>query len=83
MPTTKVSERGQVVIPKAIRDRLGIGRGQLLEIEEIEGVILMRPRKSAGSSRPRGWRGWGGVLRGSSALQDLEAEHRQEIKRER
>ena len=83
MPTTKVSQRGQVVIPKEIRERLGIGRGQLLEVEEVEGAILMRPQKSAGSSRPRGWRGWGGVLRGSSALQDLEAEHRQEIQRDR
>ena len=83
MPTTRVSERGQVVIPKAIRDRLKIGRGQLLEVEEVEGAILMRPQKSAASSRPRGWRGWAGVLKGSGALQDLEAEHRQEIQRDR
>lgn len=34
-----VGERGQVTIPKAIRDRLGLTAGMVLEIREENGVI--------------------------------------------
>ncbi len=83
MAATRVSQRGQVVIPKAIRERLGIERGQLLEVQEVEGAILMRPRKHNDAQPPKDWRGWGSVLKGSKALQDLETEHRQESERGR
>lgn len=33
-----VSEKGQVTIPKTIRDRLGIEPGEVLEFEEDEGT---------------------------------------------
>lgn len=79
MPTTRVSERGQVVIPKPIRDRLGLKRGQELEVNLEDGVIHMRPRKAGGKARKGDWRRWRGVLAGTGALQDLEAEHRREI----
>lgn len=35
-----VGERGQVTIPKAIRDRLGLSSGMVLEIREENGVIM-------------------------------------------
>jgi AbrB family looped-hinge helix DNA binding protein len=35
-----VGERGQVTIPKAIRDRLGLSAGSILEIREEDGVIV-------------------------------------------
>lgn len=35
-----VGERGQVTIPKAIRDRLGLTAGMVLEIREENGVIM-------------------------------------------
>ena len=82
MTTTRVSERGQVVIPKSIRERLGIQRGQVLEVTELEGAILMRPQKGRPASAPGRWEDWRGVLAGSGALQDLEAEHRREIERD-
>ena len=82
MATTKVSERGQVVIPKAIRDKLGIRRGQMLEVDVAGDAIRMRQAK--GKSARRGdWRRWRGVLAGTRALQGLEAEHRREIRRGR
>ena len=37
---TKVSERGQITIPKPLRDRLGIRPGQLLEMHESGGRII-------------------------------------------
>lgn len=37
---TVVSERGQIVIPKAIRDRLGLRPGQVLECMEERGRFV-------------------------------------------
>lgn len=36
----KVAERGQVTIPKALRKRLGIGPGTVLDFEESEGRLV-------------------------------------------
>jgi len=38
---TRVSERGQVTIPKKIRKRLGIRPGQVLEVDEERGRVVM------------------------------------------
>ncbi len=43
-----VSEKGQVTIPKPLRDRLGIRPGQLLDFSEENGRLVAR--KSAGDS---------------------------------
>ncbi len=37
---TRVSERGQITIPKAVRERLGIRPGQVLEVREQDGAIV-------------------------------------------
>jgi AbrB family looped-hinge helix DNA binding protein len=37
-----VSEKGQVTIPKALRDRLGIRAGEILEFEEQHGLLVAR-----------------------------------------
>lgn len=38
---TRVSERGQVTIPKKLRKRLGIRPGQVLEVDEERGRVVM------------------------------------------
>jgi AbrB family looped-hinge helix DNA binding protein len=43
--STTLSSKGQVVIPKAVRDRLGLRAGDLLEVEEVDGAILLRVRR--------------------------------------
>ncbi len=46
METTRVSSKGQVVIPKAVRDRLGLRPGADLSVEvQGDSVILRRKRK--------------------------------------
>lgn len=37
-----VSEKGQVTIPKRLRDSLGIRPGQLLEFDEEGGILVAR-----------------------------------------
>jgi len=39
----KVGARGQVVIPKKVRKRLNIDHGVILELEETEQGILLKP----------------------------------------
>lgn len=47
---TKVSVKGQVVLPKRTRDRLGISSGTVLDIIDTAGGVELRPTKTAKSS---------------------------------
>ena len=38
---TRVSERGQITIPKRLRERLGIRPGQVLDFQEEEGRLVV------------------------------------------
>jgi AbrB family looped-hinge helix DNA binding protein len=38
---SKLGERGQIVIPKAYRERLGLRGGQLMEIREERGRLIV------------------------------------------
>lgn len=54
--STLVGERGQITIPKPIRDRLGITPGMALEVHEEGGTILIR-KPGIGAALER----WAGV----------------------
>lgn len=43
MSTTTLSTKGQVIIPKEIRERRGWGAGLALEVEEQGDAIVLRP----------------------------------------
>ena len=45
MASTTVSTKGQVVIPKDIRDRLGWEPGTTLELEDLGDRIVLRERR--------------------------------------
>jgi AbrB family looped-hinge helix DNA binding protein len=38
-----IDSAGRVVIPKTLRDRLGLGRGRAIEISERDGKIEIEP----------------------------------------
>lgn len=52
-----VSEKGQVTIPKAIRDRLGLTAGTEIEFEAESGRLV--GRKTLSEDPLRKWRGAG------------------------
>ena len=50
-----VSEKGQVTIPKALRHKLGIEPGTVLDFEDKQGVLVAR--KQTEENVIRKWRG--------------------------
>jgi AbrB family looped-hinge helix DNA binding protein len=40
---TTIDRLGRVVVPKPLRDRLGLRGGEALEVEERDGVLELRP----------------------------------------
>ena len=44
MPTTRLSSRGQVVLPKRVRDNNQWDPGQEFEVVQTEEGVLLRPR---------------------------------------
>jgi AbrB family looped-hinge helix DNA binding protein len=49
----KISPQGQVRIPKKITGKLGLGKGDYVEVEIIENQIVLKPRKLIDPSQ--GW----------------------------
>lgn len=45
MPTTRLSSKGQVVIPKSVREAHDWAPGQEFEIVETNGSVILRPKK--------------------------------------
>jgi AbrB family looped-hinge helix DNA binding protein len=82
MATTTVSSKGQVVIPRALREKYRLTSGTRLEVAESdEGLVLAPLKQSRSSRRQAGWRKLRGSARGTSALKQHLAEHRREAKR--
>jgi AbrB family looped-hinge helix DNA binding protein len=43
---TKISTKGQIVLPKAVRDRHGWPHGQIMEVVDIPGGVMLRAKPS-------------------------------------
>ena len=70
--TQRVGPKGQVVIPKSIRDQLGFGPGDEVIITITENGALVQPLASTRSLK--------GVFAGSSMLKKLEQERADETR---
>ncbi len=82
MATTTVSSKGQVVIPRALREKYRLTAGTRLEVAESDAGLLLAPLKRARSARRQaGWRALRGAAKGTAALKEHLAEHRREAKR--
>ncbi len=49
-----VAERGQITLPKAVRDALGLTKGSTLKVELDGGRIILRKNVDDSISRARG-----------------------------
>ncbi len=49
-----VAERGQITLPKAVRDALGLAKGTKLKVELVDGRIILRKDVDDALSRVRG-----------------------------
>lgn len=49
-----VAERGQITLPKAVRDALGLTKGSVLKLELEGGRIILRKNVDDAVSRARG-----------------------------
>lgn len=68
--TATLSEKGQVTIPKPIRDDLGLAPGAILDFIEEDGRIIVR--KIVPENPISAWRGKGRLPAGTSVDQYLQ-----------
>lgn len=81
MAATTVSSKGQIVIPRALRDKYRLTAGTRLEIAESDEGLVLAPLEPAGSARRKaGWRALRGGAKGTTALKEHLSEHRREAK---
>lgn len=78
MSTVILSSKGQIVIPKEIRNRLGLEKGSRLKINVMEGHFIVKPARED----EKGWRRWRGALKGTRALEEHVEEHRREVRKD-
>ena len=45
MPISKLGQRRQVVIPKEICEDLGIDVGDFVEVQQVSGTVVIKPKK--------------------------------------
>ena len=67
---TIVSEKGQITIPKIIRDKMGIKPGTILEVDISEGKIIAVKKQSVDVFKK--WRGQGKLPVGFSVDEYLK-----------
>ncbi len=72
--TVRVGPKGQVVLPKHVRDKLAIRPGDDVVVEEVDGEARVRRVEKQTPLR--------GVLKHGDPLGELEAEHHREVERD-
>lgn len=82
MATTVVSSKGQVVIPRHLREKYRLTSGVRLQITETEeGLVLSPVRRTRTSAAQSGWRALRGSAEGTDALRQHLEDHRREARR--
>jgi AbrB family looped-hinge helix DNA binding protein len=77
---TRMTSKGQVVIPRVMRAYLGWKPGTRLRVEAEGGAVTLRP---LGSAPGESWLAEvAGCVAGGDPVADLEREHRLEVERD-
>ena len=77
MPTATVSAKGWVVIPKEIREKLGLKKGSKVHFIDLGGQVALIPAVEDPISALRGI-----LAGGPSMTEELLREHQEELERE-
>lgn len=74
MVTTRITSKGQVTIPKRIREKLGVGPGDAIEFVEEKGVVRVEKRADVTAIRAalEKYRGYLKGLNGSDSDELVE-----------
>ncbi|MBI2378555.1 MAG: AbrB/MazE/SpoVT family DNA-binding domain-containing protein [Deltaproteobacteria bacterium] len=72
MRSTTVSSKGQVVIPREVRDRHGWPPGTVLEIEEQQNAIVLRPVAALVRTKLDDLIGCTGYVGPTKTIEDME-----------
>jgi AbrB family looped-hinge helix DNA binding protein len=71
MATTRLSSKGQLIIPKEVRDRHGWRAGTELEVEDKGGAVVLRRKKPWPPSRIEDVRGCAGYEGPPVSIEDM------------
>ena len=69
MALTRLSTKGQVVLPKDVRETLGLSSGTELEVEVRDGLVVLRPIRKTTVDDLLGMLPWSGEAK---SLEDME-----------
>ena len=82
MPTATMSSKGQLVIPRHLREKHGLTPGaRVVIVETDEGLALSPVARRSDARTESGWRALRGSAKGSDALKEHIEEHRREARR--
>ena len=45
MPLSKLGQRRQVVLPKEMCEKLGLQIGDVVEVQQVKGTVVIKPKK--------------------------------------
>jgi AbrB family looped-hinge helix DNA binding protein len=76
MNTVRLSQKGQLVLPKSIRTELGLEPGAFIDIRVVKNAIVLSPRKKGPLDSLYG------RFKHETVIDELEKEHESEIKGE-
>jgi AbrB family looped-hinge helix DNA binding protein len=81
--TLKIDKAGRVILPKPIRDRLGLHAGSDLEIQETAGGIVLRPADRRPSLVKRGsfWVHTGEIPSGYDILKAIDEDLEEQMRK--
>ena len=81
MDTTRLSSKGQVVLPKSVRDQHGWVEGTEFVVESTAGGVLLRPKRAFTAARIDDVFGSLPYRGKAKSLSDFDAGIRREIRR--
>lgn len=80
MPVVTLSTKGQIALPRDIRQAMGLQKGDTLNVTLEGDRLMLTPLQLP---KKQDWRRWRGCLTGTRALQQHLAEHADEVSGER